>query len=375
MTAGQTISVALVRRLRAPASDVYAAWTQPKLIARWLAPGAATVGAVTNDLRVGGSYRIDGIDSHGIDYAISGSYLDLQPDRRIELSWVYEGPAVALRGEASIVVAELRPLGPDMTELTVTHEKISRTRAADLNRKNWTSCLEKLGDAVDGTTPARAPAAEPSHAREDGFYRAGHRAWQETFETTRLADRLKDTNVKRIIGAADAAFIAHQNMFFLATVDGGGQPSCSYKGGARGFVKVIDEHTLAFPNYDGSGMYLSVGNLNENPKVALLFVDFERQARLRVIGTASARTDDRLLEVYPGAELIVRLKVNALFANCPRYIHKMELVEESSYVPGGEHDVPPAIWKSLADFADVLRDKDKHLAGDEIDDAAALNRD
>lgn len=374
MTAEQAISLALVRRLRAPVQSVYAAWTEPKLIARWLAPGAATVTSVTNDLRVGGRYRIDGVDGAGIEYAISGTYHELEADRRIVLTWMYEGAAVALRGEASVVDVELRALGPDLTELTLTHAKMTKQRVADLNRKNWTSCLEKLGDCVDQDGPPILRPTSLPPGNED-FYRPGHRQWQERFDTTRLADRLKDTNVKRIIGAADAAFIAHQNMFFLATVDGNGQPSCSYKGGARGFVKVIDEHTLAFPNYDGSGMYLSIGNLNENPHIALLFVDFQRQARLRVVGTASARVDDRLLEQYPGAELVVRVKVRALFANCPRYIHKMEMVDESDYVPSADHAVPPAVWKSLADVADVLREKDAHLAGEDTDDAAALNRD
>lgn len=355
-------------------SEVYAAWTEPKLIARWLAPDSGYVVAVTNDLREGGLYRIDGIDKNGIAYAVSGRYLELATDSRVVLSWQYDGPAPALRGEASVVRAELRPLEAELTELVVTHEQVGSARAAQLNRENWLSCLDKLSDAVGGDVP---PAPRPAHARPDGdgFFSDSHRSWQAHFETTQLANRVKDANVKRRMSASDAAFIAHQNMFFLSTVDPSGQATCAYKGGARGFVRVVDDTTLAFPFYDGNGMYLAVGNVGDNPRVALLFIDFERQARVRIHGTATVRADDRLLATFPGAELVVRVKVASLIANCPRYIRKMQLVEESAYVPDGSHEVPAPAWKSLADFSDVLPDKDAHLAGDDTDDAAALNRD
>lgn len=77
-------------------------------------------------------------------------------------------------------------------------------------------------------------------------------------------------------------------MFFLATADAQGRPSCSYKGGEPGFVRVLDEQTLAFPRYDGNGMFLSLGNALENPHVGLLFIDFVRARRLRFNGEASA---------------------------------------------------------------------------------------
>lgn len=368
------VSVALVRRLKASAEAVFAAWTEPKLIARWLQPGASVVTSVTNDLRKGGRYRIDGLDDGGVDYCISGTYLDLDVGKRVAFTWTYEGAAVALRGGATVVVAELRALNADTTELTLTHEKLSKRREADLYREAWTSCVDQLCDLLDAHTSPVQSIVRPANGAET-FYGENHRAWQDHFETRRLADRLKDANVKRQIGAADAAFLAHQNMFFLATVDANGQPNCSYKGGARGFVKVIDEKTLAFPNYDGNGMYLSVGNMTDNARVSLLFVDFERQARLRILGSASVRANDKLLDAYPGADLVVRIKVTALFANCPRYMHKMRLLEELSFVPSPHGEAPAAAWKSLSEFADVLREEDRHLAGDETDTAAALNRD
>src|SRR5215472_15178010 len=111
-----------------------------------------------------------------------------------------------------------------------------------------------------------------------GIYRASHRQLQDRFDTRRLADRLTDK---------ERAFIGRQDMFFLATADAEGRPNCSYKGGDPGFVRVLDEQTVAFPSWDGNGMYLSAGNLLENPNVGILFIDFERQNRLRLNGVAS----------------------------------------------------------------------------------------
>lgn len=207
------------------------------------------------------------------------------------------------------------------------------------------------------------------------FYHEGSRQLQDRFETRPLADRLRDAIVSAQIGPEDKAFIEAQNMFFLATVDKDGRPDCSYKGGSVGLVKVLDQQTLAFPSYDGSGMFLSAGNLLLTRHVSLLFVDFQRQARLRVKGSAFIQDDDPLLAHWPEAELIVRVTLRELFPNCPRYIHKMTLVEESAFVPKSHCETPAPAWKSLAVVADVLPPRDAHLAGREQDAAAALNRD
>lgn len=206
------------------------------------------------------------------------------------------------------------------------------------------------------------------------FYHDGNRRLQDRFETRPLADRLREAIVGSQISAEDQAFIEAQNMFFLATVDDQGRANCSYKGGSVGLVKVLDPQTLAFPSYDGSGMYLSAGNVLVNPNVGLLFVDFQRQARLRVNGSASIDDNDPLLAEWPEAQLIVRIKLREVFPNCPRYIHKMELIEESVFVPKAQCETPAPAWKSLQAVADVLPPRDAHLAGQEQDAAAALNR-
>lgn len=206
------------------------------------------------------------------------------------------------------------------------------------------------------------------------FFHEGNRKLQERFETRPMADRLVEAIVSRQISPEDKAFIEEQNMFFFATVDKEGLPSCSYKGGSVGLVKVIDESTLAFPLYDGSGMYLSAGNVLVNPCVSLLFVDFQRQARLRFNGDAFIQDDDGLLNHWPEAQMVLRVKLRELFPNCPRYIHKMTLVKESEFVPKLDCETPAPAWKRLEAVADVLPPRDAHLAGHEQDAAAALNR-
>ena len=185
-------------------------------------------------------------------------------------------------------------------------------------------------------------------------YHAGARYWQDRFDSRRLADRLAERLSRTTILDEDRAFVESQPLFFLATADDQGQPDVSYKGGAPGFVQVLDERTLAFPSYDGNGMFRSVGNLRLNPRVGLLFIDFERPGRLRILGRATADEDDPLVDRWPGAQLVVRVSVGLLFPNCPRYIHRMQRLETSAYVPCRGTDPPQPAWKSFEIFRDVL---------------------
>jgi predicted pyridoxine 5'-phosphate oxidase superfamily flavin-nucleotide-binding protein len=188
-------------------------------------------------------------------------------------------------------------------------------------------------------------------------YHAGSRRLQDSYDTRRLADRLDERYLQHPeIDEEDRAFIERMDMFFLATADAEGRPQCSYKGGDPGFVRVLDPHTLAFPNYDGNGMYLSMGNLLVNPHVGLLFIDFTaaRPSRLRVNGTASIDDDDPLKPSWPGAQFVVRVHANEVFPNCPRYIHRMALVERSRFVPTGEAPPPVPDWKRTDWACDVL---------------------
>jgi uncharacterized protein len=187
-----------------------------------------------------------------------------------------------------------------------------------------------------------------------GFYHEGSRALQDRFDSRRLADRLEDVKVRDTIDDRDRAFIESMDMFFLATADEQGRPNCSYKGGDPGFVRVLDERTLAFPSYDGNGMFVSTGNVLVNPEVGMLFISFERGRRLRLNGTATIDPNDALAPTWPGALLVVRVRAREVFPNCPRYIHRYELVERSRYVPHADVEPPVPDWKTREWARDVL---------------------
>lgn len=194
-------------------------------------------------------------------------------------------------------------------------------------------------------------------------YHDAQRSLQDRFDSRRLADRL-DVVTTDQIGDAYRVFIESRDMFFLATADEHGAPQCSYKGGDPGFVRVVDEHTIAFPLYDGNGMFLSAGNIEVNPQVGLLFVDLEGGTRLRFNGIASIDDDDPLLGSYPGAQLVVRVKGEAIFPNCRRYVHHYGLVERSPFVPSGSDDPPVPDWKLSPWFDGALPEDDPALDAD-----------
>lgn len=178
-------------------------------------------------------------------------------------------------------------------------------------------------------------------------YSEHHRALQDRFDTRRLADALSELIVHQDFTEADGAFISSRDMFWLATVDHLGQPTVSYKGGAPGFVRLLDSRTLAFPCYDGNGMYYSMGNMGSHSEIGMLFMDFEKPHRLRVQGRASHDDDAALVRSFPGAQFVVRVQVTAIFQNCPRYVHRMSKVEASRYVPAPSGEAPLAGWKRI----------------------------
>jgi predicted pyridoxine 5'-phosphate oxidase superfamily flavin-nucleotide-binding protein len=194
---------------------------------------------------------------------------------------------------------------------------------------------------------------------DDPMYHDGMRRLQDARETRRLADRLEQVTVRTAFTEDDRTFIGQCPMFFIATADAQGQPDCSYKGGLPGFVHVLDDRTLGIPDYDGNGMYRTWGNALVNAHVGLLFLDFERQKRLRVNGTVRISQDDPLRNEWPGAVFIVRVTADRIFPNCPRYIHKMQLVEHSAYAPRPDYTPPVPAWKTFDAFRDALPPRDR----------------
>jgi uncharacterized protein len=188
----------------------------------------------------------------------------------------------------------------------------------------------------------------------ESAYHEGMRRLQDRFDTRRLADRLDERLARSAFTPEDRVFIESRRLFFLATADAQGRPDCSFKAGDPGFVRVTADSELAFPSYDGNGMFRSLGNVLVNPAVALLFVDFERPDRLRVNGRATLEERDPLLAQFPGAQVVVRVRAERIFPNCPRYIPRMTLVEPSAYVPREGHTPPVPRWKTFDAFRDVL---------------------
>jgi predicted pyridoxine 5'-phosphate oxidase superfamily flavin-nucleotide-binding protein len=187
------------------------------------------------------------------------------------------------------------------------------------------------------------------------MYHEGNRSLQDAFESRRVADRLEEKLTRTSFTDDDKIFIEGSIFFFLATADASGRPDCSFKGGPPGFVRVVGPSELAWPDYDGNGMFKSLGNITVNPSVGLLFIAFHgKPQRLRINGTASVSRDDSLLQETVGAQLIVRVESRTIFPNCPRYVPLLELVESSAYIPQPGREPVEPVWKTLEIFKDVI---------------------
>lgn len=136
-----------------------------------------------------------------------------------------------------------------------------------------------------------------------------------------------------------AAFLADLDMFYLGTANAAGQPYIQYRGGAPGFLKVIDEKTLGFADFGGNQQYISLGNLSENPKAFLFLMDYVHGRRIKLWGNAKVVEGNAELESklrdrnYPGnVERVILFEVEAWDANCPQHIHKRFLQREVALV-------------------------------------------
>ena len=196
------------------------------------------------------------------------------------------------------------------------------------------------------------------------MYHEGSRRLQDAFDSRRISDRLEEKLTRTQFTADDKAYIEGASYFFLATADSQGHPDCSYKGGMPGFVRVTGPSELAFPDYDGNGMFKSLGNILVNPNVGVLFIAMHgKPQRLRVNGKATINDQDPLLAQTVGAQIIVRVAAQAIFPNCPRYIPTMQMVEPSIYAPRPACDAPEPAWKGFADFKDYVHPRQPTFKG------------
>ena len=187
------------------------------------------------------------------------------------------------------------------------------------------------------------------------MYHDGNRELQDAFGSRALADRLVERLNRSRFSDEDKALIESVPFFFLATADAEGRPDCSFKGGMPGFVRIVAPDALVFPDYDGNGMFKSLGNIKVNPYVGLLFLRIgEKPGRLRVNGRAALIFDDPVIAVTPGAQLMVRVTPTDIFPNCPRYIPHIEVKEHSIYAPKPDCTPVEPAWKSFDAFKDVV---------------------
>ena len=187
------------------------------------------------------------------------------------------------------------------------------------------------------------------------MYHQGQRELQDRFASRALADRLDEKLNRKLFSDADKAFVEESPFFFLATADAEGRPDCSFKGGLPGFVRIAAPDLLVFPDYDGNGMFRSLGNIGANPAVGLLFMRIgDKPGRLRVNGRARIDFDDPAMEAIPGAQMLVKVTPEEIFPNCPRYIPQLTMTAPSIYAPRPAVDPVEPAWKGFDDFKDVV---------------------
>jgi predicted pyridoxine 5'-phosphate oxidase superfamily flavin-nucleotide-binding protein len=187
------------------------------------------------------------------------------------------------------------------------------------------------------------------------MFHQGNRDLQQLFGSTAVADRLVEHLRRSEFIDEDREFIHSQEFFFLATAAPDGQPDCSFKGGPPGFVRIVRPDLLVWPDYDGNGMFKSLGNIGLNPFVGLLFIRMgAAPKRVRVNGRAEVVFEDPLMREFVGAQALVRVTPIDIFPNCPRYIPDLATGTPSPYVPrDGQPPLEPT-WKSHPAWQEVV---------------------
>ena len=187
------------------------------------------------------------------------------------------------------------------------------------------------------------------------FFHPEQKVLQEHMGTTRIADRISETRRRAVFNDVDAEIVGAAQFFFIASSAADGTLDCSVKSGPAGFVRMQGERTLVFPDYDGNGMFRTLGNIRATSRVALLFLELSGEKRkLRMNGHAEVSTDAVVFGKFPGAQAAVVVAVADIFPNCPRYLPTMQQVARSEFVEAlGEHALEP-FWKGKPDLKDFV---------------------
>lgn len=154
------------------------------------------------------------------------------------------------------------------------------------------------------------------HAGEQQAQQRWHtdQLWDAARKERLLWDHIPEVFHARIEGAP---------FFFLATSSPDGHCDCSFKGGGRGLIRILDPRRFAFPDFDGNGAFMSLGNILLNPHVGCLFIDFSDGARLRVNGRATIHENDAVAALFPACRRAVSVAIEQVVPNCAQHIPRL----------------------------------------------------
>jgi len=198
-----------------------------------------------------------------------------------------------------------------------------------------------------------------SSLQEREFFHEGMREFQDDFDGRRVADAIERHRKHYSFWDDERQLIQSTQFFFIASTFGE-YVDCSVKSGDPGFVKIVSENVVEYPEYDGNSMYRTLGNIKRNPNVGLLFVKFDgKSRRIRINGKASIHTEKELLERHYGAKAVVRIECE-LYPNCPRYVPNLTEGASSPYVPRPDEAPPVPEWKRRDYIREILPRDDPH---------------
>ena len=175
---------------------------------------------------------------------------------------------------------------------------------------------------------------------------------QEQYGSRKNYERMESDPDRFLLTDKERAYIPTLDFFFMATTGENGWPYVQYRGGPQGFLKILDDQTLAFADFRGNRQFISVGNINSGGKVALILLDFTQRVRLKIWATArvvDAKEDPQLAaqlshpEYKAKVERLITLTIEAYDWNCPqhivpRYTEEEILADISRFTPASEED-------------------------------------
>ena len=242
---------------------------------------------------------------------------------------VFTAPPQCNRVDSDTQRCKLRPSGPRVEFADGSHSPPSRPVRCSVNASGMS--IAKVSGRNDGE--GALPGSRGEHEMQE---RLGTRQRASRFYNRQMLDRLNGDM---------RTFIGRQRMLFIGTADAHGECDCGIRVGDPGFVQVLDDRTLLFPDYRGNGVFASMGNILENGHAGLLFVDFEHSTiGLHVNGSASIVDNAEVVASYPMSERLraatqqrggkqaarwIRVDVEEAYIQCSKHIPMLWHVERN----------------------------------------------